>query len=145
MKMKSVLIASAMMAIGVSGVAFAGNGAPHPTVECNDDPYETCIGEDLVEVELKCTDEYEGGIWLGDDLVDLLAYEKWELDIDWALGVQDDGYVCGALGWHDLLKTEGKCTEQAKGPTNPKSKSKHKGTAVKYKIKTIDVGGCEDL
>lgn len=156
MKMKYALLTSAMMAVGMVGVASAG-GPPPPAVACNDDPVEVCMNGDLVEVELKCQgpDELaeelyvDGGLWT--------MYggpADWGVYVALFLEVEGDGdellkFLCAVNGYHDLTKTEGKCTEQEKGPTKGNKnhdKGGFDGYAVDYELKTVveDSPACAD-
>ena len=142
MKMKYTLLTGAMMALGMAGTASAGAPAT-PTVACNDDPnsVEVCLNGDLVEVEIKCqggTFDTEDGIWVDE-------YSTFLGDFNVAVDVGST-WLCSATGWHDLKKTEGKCTDQLKGPTKGnKNHSPWTGYAVEYEIKTLveDATACQ--
>ena len=132
MKIKSVLVASAIMAAGFSGNAIAGNGGPHiwpGNIDCNTE-HERCVHGFMWEIDYKCE-----APWVNDGTrVDIYG-GRFQLRAEEDGGRGDCNLESNNLeGDDDVYKYEVACKLD--------DGTKKGGPKVELEIKATDDGSC---
>jgi len=156
--MKKLVAIISVLCLGVSGLA--GNALAgdfnHPKdffdnwVDCPEEGGKAsdtfCLAVDDIEVEVKiqcsgATRTHWGGIGISND-------NSWGVNVADANVLYGEletqppyDYICTAWGWHDRMKSEGKCTDRLNDPKKGNANfDPYEELVVKYKIITVDTG-----